>query len=88
MVNIVNISNFRNNISDYINRVLYKNDSFLLKRGKSIVAKVVRYKGKEESINKDKISKYSGIWNDHDASIIKKYAKKLRKEAIIIPKGL
>ena len=79
MNNIINISEFRNNISDYINRVIYNRDSFLLKKGKSIVAKVVFYKGQEESLTREKIKKYAGILNDSEAKNMKKHMKKFRK---------
>jgi antitoxin (DNA-binding transcriptional repressor) of toxin-antitoxin stability system len=49
MTNIINISDFRNNISDYINRVIYNKEYFLLKRGKKIVTKVVNYQKSKES---------------------------------------
>ena len=84
MNNIVNISDFRNNISDYINRVIYNKDSFLLKKGKSIVAKVVVYKEQKELLIEDKIKKYAGIWSDKEANLIRKYARKLRKEVKLI----
>lgn len=86
MNNIVNVSDFRNNISDYINRVIYNKDSFLLKKGKSIVARVVFYKEQKESLTEDKIKKYAGIWSDKDANMVRKYAKKLRKEVKLIPR--
>lgn len=86
MNNIVNISEFRNNISDYINRVIYNKDSFLLKKGKSIVAKVIFYKEQKELLTEDKIKKYAGIWSDKEANMIRKYAKKLRKEFKLIPR--
>ncbi len=86
MNNIVNISEFRNNISDYINRVIYNKDSFLLKKGKSIVARVVFYKEQKELLTEDKIKKYAGIWSDKEANKIRKYAKKLRKEFKLIPR--
>lgn len=79
MNNIVNISDFRNNISDYINRVIYNKDSFLLKKGKSIVAKVVVYQEKKAYLNEDKIKKYAGILNDAEAKDMKKYTNKFRK---------
>jgi len=44
MNNIVSVSDFCNNIFDYINLIIYNKDSFLLKRGKSIVAKIFYYK--------------------------------------------
>lgn len=79
MNNIVNISDFRNNISDYINRVIYNKDSFLLKKGKSIVAKVVVYQEKKEYLNEDLIKKYAGILNDTEAKDMKKYTNKFRR---------
>ncbi|OGK15729.1 hypothetical protein A2774_00595 [Candidatus Roizmanbacteria bacterium RIFCSPHIGHO2_01_FULL_39_12c] len=83
MNNIVKVSDFRNNISDYLNRIIYKNESFLIKKGNSIVAKVTIYKKTGESIQ-DKIKKYAGIWSVKDADLIGKYARKLRKEAKIL----
>jgi len=79
MNNIINISDFRNNISDYINRVIYNKDSFLLKKGKSIVAKVVVYKEQEELLTEDKIKKYAGILSDVEAKKIRKHMKKFRR---------
>ncbi len=79
MSNIVNISDFRNNISDYINRVIYNKDSFLLKKGKLIVAKVVVYKEKKEYLTEDKIKKYAGILSDVEAKNMRKHMKKFRK---------
>ncbi|NCO89020.1 hypothetical protein AUK04_02430 [Candidatus Roizmanbacteria bacterium CG2_30_33_16] len=79
MNNIVNISEFRNNISDYINRVIYNKDTFLLKKGKSIVAKVLIYREEKENISKDRIKKFAGILNDVEAKNLKKQMKKFRK---------
>jgi len=76
MANIVIISDFRNNISDYINRIVYNKNSFLLKRGKSIVAKIFYYKETEEELIKYKIKKYAGILSDLDAKMMKKYIRK------------
>jgi len=84
MNTIVNISDFRNNISDYINRVIYNKDSFLLKKGKSIVAKVVVYKEQKELLTEDKIKKYAGILSDAEAKNMKKYMKKFRKNFKIL----
>lgn len=84
MDNIVNISEFRNNISDYINRVIYNKDSFLLKKGKSIVARVIVYKEKKEYLTEDKIKKYAGILSDVEAKDMKKHMKKFRKNFKII----
>ena len=84
-MNVINISDFRNNISDFINRVIYKKESFLLRRGKSIVAKIVVYNEKQKGLKEDKIAKFAGIWDNKDGEIIEKYARKLRREAKIIP---
>lgn len=84
MSTIVNISDFRNNISDYINKVRYNKNSFLLKKGKLIVARVVYYKEQEESLIEDKIKKYAGILSDGEAKNMKKYMKKFRKNFKIL----
>ncbi|PJC30479.1 hypothetical protein CO051_05495 [Candidatus Roizmanbacteria bacterium CG_4_9_14_0_2_um_filter_39_13] len=85
MNNIISISDFRNNISDYINRVTYNKDSFLLKRGKSIVAKIVVYQEKKEYLAEDKIKKYAGILNDMEAKDIKNHMRKFRKNFQLLP---
>lgn len=84
MNNIVNISDFRNNISDYINRVIYNKDSFLLKKGRSIVARVVFYKEQKALLTEDKIKKYAGILSDAEAKNMKKHMSKLRKNFRIL----
>lgn len=84
MNNIVKISDFRNNISDYINRVIYNKDSFLLKKGKLIVARVVFYKEQKELLTEDKIKKYAGIINDAEAKNMKKHMKRFRKNFKIL----
>lgn len=84
MNNIVNVSDFRNNISDYINRVIYNKDSFLLKKGKSIVARVVFYKEQKEHLTEDKIKKYAGILSDAEAKNMKKHMRKFRKNFKIL----
>ena len=78
-MNVINISDFRNNISEYINRVIYKNESILLKRGKTIVAKLASYKTGDESHSENKIKKFAGILSDKETSKIKKEMKKFRK---------
>lgn len=83
-MNTVNVSEFRNNIADYINRVIYKNESFLIKKGKSIVAKVSVYKEKKEHITEDKIKKYAGILSDAEAKNMKKHMQKFRKNFKLI----
>ena len=84
MNNVVNISDFRNNISDYINRIIYKNESFLIKKGRSIVAKIILYNEKKEILSKEKIKRYAGILNDKEAEEIKKNMKKFRKSFQLI----
>ena len=86
-MNIINVSEFRNNISEYLNRLVYKNEAFLLKRGKKIIAKVDAYKDKNDLSMDEKIKKFAGIWNDNDATTIRKYARKLRTEAKITPES-
>ena len=71
----VNVSEFRNNIADFINRVIYKNESFLIKKGNVLVAKVVGYKENK---------KYAGILSDVEAKNMKKYMKKFRKNFKLI----
>lgn len=85
MNNIVNISDFRNNISDYINRIVYKNESFLIKKGKSIVAKIDSYKKSDSASWDEKIKKFAGILTDNEAKEIKKHMRKFRTNFKILP---
>jgi hypothetical protein len=78
MNDVVNVSDFRNNISDYINRLIYKNESFLLRKGKCIVAKVVFYNEKNKSKDgKNTIFELAGLWKNVNTNKIKKELKKL-----------
>lgn len=79
MNNIVSISDFRNNISDYINRVVYNNDSILIKKGKKVVAKVAAYKKEDKTDFEAKIKKYAGILSKDEAKKIKAAMKKFRR---------
>ena len=85
MNNIISISDFRNNISDYINRVTYKKESFLLKKGKSIVAKVITYDKNKKQIKNKSVSRFAGILNDSEAEEIKRNMSKFRKSFQLLP---
>ena len=85
MNNIISISDFRNNISDYINRVTYKKESFLLKKGKSIVAKVITYDKNKKQIKNTSVSRFAGILNDSEAEEIKRNMSKFRKSFQLLP---
>lgn len=81
-MNIINISAFRNNISDYINRLIYKNESILLKKGKSIVAKITPYDETNKTGKNSKgLLELSGLWKDIDTEEIKKELKKIDRES-------
>ena len=73
MNNTVNITDFRNNIGTYIDKVIYNKEAFLIKKGKSIVAEVIAYDEKKKSRGrKEGLRKLVGLWKDIDW---KKYRK-------------
>jgi antitoxin (DNA-binding transcriptional repressor) of toxin-antitoxin stability system len=41
MSNIISVTDFRNHVSDIVNRVHYKNETIFLTRGSTVVAKIV-----------------------------------------------
>lgn len=85
-MNTVNVSEFRNNIADFINRIIYKNESFFIKKGNVLVAKVCAIDNKGALLKKKNPPiKFSGILNDEEAGEIKKNMKKFRQDFRLIP---
>ncbi|OGF99528.1 hypothetical protein A2153_05025 [Candidatus Gottesmanbacteria bacterium RBG_16_38_7b] len=73
---IVNITDFRNNIGTYIDKVFYKKESFLLKKGKTVVARVTAYDDDRPKISaKEGLGDLAGLWEDLN---MKKYKKTMR----------
>lgn len=77
MKTTVNITDFRNNISSYINHVIYNGDDILLKKGNKIVAKVIYY---NEVVQKHSpLLKLSGLWKNEDLTEFEKSRNTIKK---------
>lgn len=81
----ISITDFRNNISDYINRIIYKDEFFYLKRGKSIVAKVTVYND-NKVFERNKVENITEVLNDTEVDNIKKNMKKFRNNFNLLSK--
>lgn len=80
-MNTVNITDFRNNIGIYIDKIVYNNETFLIKKGKSIVAEVVAYDEKKKSKGrKEGLRKLVGLWKDIDWKKYKRAVEAIEKE--------
>lgn len=96
MTNVVSITDFRNNISNYINKVIYNKDSILLKKRKSIVAEIIAYDRERRIEERNKLlSKLAGSWDKETTKFYLEYKRevaeenrKRKKKLIKILKGL
>lgn len=62
-MNIVSVSDFRSNISQYLNRINYNDDVFLIKKGTLVVAQVAKPQTtKTSAIKTEFVSKWSGAF--------------------------
>jgi prevent-host-death family protein len=79
MKNIVNISDFRANIAEYIDKVKYKKDVFILMKGKEVVAKVTPYNGPlEQAASKvSPLLELAGLWSDEETEKVRQALKRL-----------
>lgn len=81
MNTVVNITEFRNNIGTYIDKIFYNKESFLLKKGKTVVARIEAYKEKKTGLSaKDGLRKLAGLWEDMDLEEYKKLTGKIEKK--------
>lgn len=85
MNTIVNITDFRNNIGTYIDMIFYNKESYLLKKGKTVVARIAAYEEEKSKENaKEGLKKLAGLWEDMDFkkynNILGKIEKKDRKD--------
>lgn len=74
MSNTVSVTDFRNNIGTYIDKIIYNNESYFLKKGKNIVARITAAKSKEAVVSdkKSPLFKLAGLWKDIDMDKYKK----------------
>lgn len=80
-MNTVNITDFRNNIGTYIDKIIYNNEAFFIKKGKSIVAEVIAYDEKKKSTGrKEGLRKLIGLWKDIDWKKYKRAIEAIDRE--------
>ena len=53
---ILTATDFRNNISDYMNQIVYQNKSFILKKGKKEIAYITPFIKKEKKTKRMAVS--------------------------------
>lgn len=70
-MNIINVTEFRNNIGTYIDRLIYNNEEFLLKKGNKVVAKVSTYNEKNKSKKMTTFRDLAGLWDSETGEIEK-----------------
>lgn len=73
-MNIVAVSDFRNNLSDYLNRVIYSDEEIYIKKGKSVVAKISKAKSKTK---KPSILDLAGVISENEADKLNAYIESL-----------
>lgn len=76
MNNVISVTDFRNNIGTFIDKIIYNRESYYLKKGKSVVARVVAAGDKEIVFpnRKSALLKLAGLWKGID---MEKYNKAL-----------
>lgn len=73
-MNIVAVTDLRNNMSDYLNRVIYSGEDLYIKKGKSIVARIVRTKIKDK---RPSIFDLAGVISEKEADEMNKYIESI-----------
>lgn len=72
-MNIVPVTDLRNNISAYLNKVIYTGEDILIKKGKNIVAKIT----KVESLSASLLD-LAGLMTDKESKKVKTILKKIK----------
>lgn len=72
-MNVVPVTDLRNNISSYINKVVYTGEYILIKKGKTIVAKITRVENPSTSL-----LDLAGLLIDTESKKIKTTLKKIK----------
>jgi antitoxin (DNA-binding transcriptional repressor) of toxin-antitoxin stability system len=71
---IINITDFRNNIATYIDKIIYHRETYLLKKGKAIVARITAYS--DDKTDQPRLSatlrELAGLWADIDRRKLKR----------------
>ncbi len=71
-MNIVPVTDLRNNISVYLNKVVYSGEDILIKKGKNIVAKITKVENTSASL-----LDLAGLLTDSENRKIKAILKKI-----------
>lgn len=75
-MNTVSITDFRNNIGTYIDKVIYNDEVFFLKKGKSVVAKIVKDDIRNPAKDKKaRLMELAGAWKGKEGDKIVKILK-------------
>lgn len=72
-MNVVPVTDLRNNISSYLNKVIYTGEDILIKKGKNIVAKITRIENPTTSL-----LDLAGLMTDEESKKIKTTLKKIK----------
>jgi len=73
-MNVIAVSDFRNNLSDYLNRVVYSGEDIYIKKGKSVVAKISKTKRTAKKLS---ILDLAGVISENEADKLNAYIESL-----------
>lgn len=81
MNNVIPVSDFRNNISEYLNRVLYNEETLFIKKGKSsrLVKITIDTESNKKRSNLDEILSLGDTWTKEEAEEFELSVKDLCK---------
>lgn len=71
-MNVVPVTDLRNNISAYLNKVVYTGEDILIKKGKTIVAKITKVENPSTTL-----LDLAGLMTDTESKKIKTTLKKI-----------
>ncbi|KKU57233.1 MAG: hypothetical protein UX80_C0022G0013 [Candidatus Amesbacteria bacterium GW2011_GWA2_47_11b] len=73
-MNVIAVSDFRNNLSDYLNRVVYSGEDIYIKKGKSVVAKISKTKRTDKKLS---LLDLAGVISEDEADKLNAYIESL-----------
>lgn len=87
MTKTVSATEARSIFGELLDLVYYQGIGIVIEKMGKPVAKITKVEMKENEIEdkRRKLLALAGIWDNKDGEIIEKYAKKLRREAKILP---
>jgi hypothetical protein len=80
MTTIIPVSDFRNNISEYINRVLYEKETFFVRKGKSSRLVKISLEDNGQKSDLDQILALGDSWTPEEAEDFEMVVKDARKK--------